>query len=139
MPIAKVATYGMGKVAMYPESELRQLQQMKQNDRKLFDRNPGNEQRLRHLKKLRHNYERSQSMLKSFIAIGFTDSDSDINNIVYHLLNVGKSVTIDNRLDYPSDLEAPNGTLKIRSTWRILSDGRKYLSTLNCIPSSKGG
>ena len=30
VPIAKVATYGMGKVPMYPESELQQLQQMKQ-------------------------------------------------------------------------------------------------------------
>lgn len=139
MPIAKVATYGMGKVAMYPSSELRQLQQMKQNERKLFERNPGNEQRLGHLKKLKHNYERSQAMLKSLQKVGLNDSDSDINNIISHLLNVGEAVTIDNWRNYPSDLEAPNGTLRIRSTWTFLPDGRKYLSTLNFIPSSKGG
>jgi len=82
VPIAKVATYAMGKVAMYPQSELRQLQQMKQNARKLFERNPGNEQRLSHLKKLRHNYERSRSMLKSLQKVGLNDSENDINNCI---------------------------------------------------------
>ncbi len=56
MPISKVSIYAMGKIAMYPQEELRQLQQLKQKARKEFDKNPENERRLNQIKKLRHNY-----------------------------------------------------------------------------------
>ena len=134
VPIDKISIYAMGKVAIYPQAELRQLQQMKQIDRKNFDRNPDNENRLLEIKKLKHNYERSRSMFASLQQVGFTDSVDDLNNIILHLLDIGDRVTLDNRVNYISSLEGLNGELRVLSTWVILPDGTKYLSTINFIP-----
>lgn len=38
---------------------------------------------------------------------------------------------------FPSILEGPNGKLKMESTWKILDDGRKYLSTVVTKPINK--
>lgn len=134
VPINKISIYAMGKVAMYPQEELRQLQKMKQSDRKEFDRNPNNDYRLLQIKKLKHNYERSRSMFASLQQVGFTDSVHDLDRIISHLLDIGDRVTLDNKVDYPSNLEGPNGQLRVLSTWVILPDGTKYLSTINFIP-----
>ncbi len=128
----------MGKVAMYPKQELRQLQEMKQTARKEFDKNLDNEQRLEHIKKLRHNYERSQEMFASIKKIGFTDSVEDINNIISHLLLVSESVSFETRVDHPSELEGPSYQIKVLSTWVILPDNTKYLSTIKFIPKQGG-
>jgi hypothetical protein len=132
--IAKVEIYAMGKVTLYPIEELRLLQQMKQTSRKEFDKNPENEQRLKKLKDLKHNYERSQAMFESIKLIGLTNSVYDINMIISHLLSVGQQVTVETRVDYPSTLKGRNGQLKIFSTWIVLENDIKYLSTLRFVP-----
>lgn len=119
---------------MYPKEELRELQQMKQTSRKEFDKNPENEQRLNKIKNLKHNYERSQSLFEAIKQIGMTDSSEDINKIISHLLEVGEQVAIETRVDYPSNLDGSNGQLRVLSTWTILPDGKKYLSTIKFIP-----
>jgi hypothetical protein len=124
----------MGRVAMYPQEELRQLQQLKQGYRKEFDKNPENERRLNQIKKLRHNYERSQSMFVSLQQVGLTNSAEDINKIISHLLDIGEQVTLEIRVDYPSEIEGSRGRLRVLSTWVILPDETKYLSTIKLVP-----
>lgn len=119
---------------MYPQEELRQLQQLKQTARKEFDKNPENERRLNQIKKLRHNYERSQAMFVSIQQIGLTNSSEDINKIISHLLDIGEVVTIGTRIDYPSEIEGSRGRLRVLSTWVILPDETKYLSTIKLVP-----
>ena len=134
MPISKISIYAMGQVAMYPQEELRQLQQLKQGSRKEFDQNPENERRLNQIKKLRHNYERSQAMFASIQQVGLTNSAEDINKIISHLLDIGELVTLETRVDYPSEIEGLRGRLKVLSTWVILPDETQYLSTLKLVP-----
>jgi len=134
VPINKISIYAMGKVAMYPEEELRQLQQLKQRSRKEFDKNPENERRLNQIKKLRHNYERSQAMFVSIQQVGLTNSAEDINKIISHLLDIGEQVTLEIRVDYPSEIEGSRGRLRVLSTWVILPDETKYLSTIKLVP-----
>jgi len=119
---------------MYPQEELRQLQQLKQGYRKEFDKNPENERRLNQIKKLRHNYERSQSMFVSLQQVGLTNSAEDINKIISHLLDIGEQVTLEIRVDYPSEIEGSRGRLRVLSTWVILPDETKYLSTIKLVP-----
>jgi len=119
---------------MYPQEELRQLQQLKQGYRKEFDKNPEKERRLNQIKKLRHNYERSQSMFVSIQQVGLTNSAEDINKIISHLLDIGEQVTLEIRVDYPSEIEGSRGRLRVLSTWVILPDETKYLSTIKLVP-----
>ena len=134
MPISKISIYAMGQVAMYPQAELRQLQQLKQESRKEFDKNPENEHRLNQIKKLRHNYERSQSMFISIQQAGLNNSVEDINKIIAHLLDIGELVNLETRADYPSEIEGSRSRLRILSTWKILPDETKYLSTIKLVP-----
>jgi hypothetical protein len=134
VPISKVSIYAMGKIAMYPQEELRQLQQLKQKARKEFDKNPENERRLNQIKKLRHNYERSQSMFVAIQQVGLTNSAEDINKIISHLLHIGEIVNLETRANYPSEIEGSRGRLRILSTWVILPDKTKYLSTIKLVP-----
>ncbi len=124
----------MGLVAMYPQDELRQLQQLKQGSRKEFDKNPENERRLNQIKKLRHNYERSQAMFASIQQVGLTNSAEDINTIISHLLDIGELVTVETRVDYPSEIESSRGRLRVLSTWVVLPNKTKYLSTIKLVP-----
>ena len=119
---------------MYPEEELRQLQQLKQRSRKEFDKNPENERRLNQIKKLRHNYERSQAMFVSIQQAGLNKSVEDINKIISHLLDIGELVNLETRADYPSEIEGSRGRIRILSTWVILPDETKYLSTIKLVP-----
>lgn len=124
----------MGQVAMYPQEELRQLQQLKQRSRKEFDKNQENERWLNQIKKLRHNYERSQAMFVSIQQVGLTNSVEDVNNIISHLLDIGELVTVETRVDYPSEIEGSRGRLRVLITWVILPDDTKYLSTIKLVP-----
>jgi hypothetical protein len=119
---------------MYPQEELRQLQQLKQGYRKEFDKNPENERRLNQIKKLRHNYERSQSMFVAIQQVGLTNSAEDINKIISHLLDIGELVNLETKANYPSEIEASRGRLRTLSTWVILPDETKYLSTIKLVP-----
>lgn len=130
----KIEIYAMGKVRKHDQEKLISLQKMKQSKRKIYDANPKNEANLHKLKILRHNYQRSQEMWKSVQKVGMTDSRQDINKIINHLLDIGNQVTQKTRKDYLSQIEARKGFLRILSTWAILSDGTKYLSTLKLIP-----
>jgi hypothetical protein len=135
--ITKISEYTMGKVAIYPQSELRELQYLKQHSRKQYDQNPNNEKRLQQIKKLKHNYDRSLAMLKVIQSVGLNDSQETVNLIIEHLLNVGQSITLNNRVNYKSQIIAPNGTLIIQSTWKILPDNQHYLVTINLLTSKE--
>jgi Domain of unknown function (DUF4157) len=138
VPIDKVNIYCMGKVPMYPKEELQELQRLKQNERKKFDAEPQNEERLVFIRdRLKHNWERSQEMFETIKQIGWGDSVEVVDRIIAHLLSVGEGVTVETRVRHESKLEAPLGGLKVQSTWKILPDGTKYLSTINFIPTKK--
>jgi hypothetical protein len=135
VPVDKVNIYCMGRVAMYPKEELNKLQQLKQNDRKKFDADPKNEERLVYVRdKLKHNWERSQEMFETIKQIGWGDSVEVVDKIISHLLSVGEGVTVETGNRQSSKLEASDGGLKVLSTWKILPDGTKYLATINFIP-----
>ena len=137
IPVGKVTIFPMGKVAMYPKDELRELQQKKQNDRKNYDRDPNNEERLEKIKSLKHNWERSQQMFENLSKVGFADSIDTVNTIMSHLIDVGEEITVDaeESKEARSDLPGSTGALKVLSTWRVLPDGSKYLSTIRFIPT----
>jgi len=138
VPIAKVAIYAMGKVKKHPEEELRQLQELKQKDRKRFEANPENKRRLKEVKMLKHNYERSQELFESIKEIGFSDSVEDISTVVKRLLSFGEQVDIQSPVRHPGKLEGPLGKMKVLSTWAVLPDGTRYLSSINFIPQKEG-
>jgi len=56
------------------------------------------------------------------------------NLLINHLLDVGQTVSPTNRLWVPSLLEGPNGSLQVKSTWKIMNDNRAYLNTLMFVP-----
>lgn len=123
---------------MYPQEELQQLQSFKQSNRKQFDADKQNEKRLLFIRdKLKHNWDRSQEMFKTIKQLGWEDSVEVVDKIIAHLLTVGEDITVENRVRYSSLLEASLGYLKVQSTWIILPDGTKYLSTINFIPIQK--
>lgn len=135
VPLDKVNIYARGKV---PDAtaELRELQNLKQRDRKLFDSSPKNAIRLKQVKDLAHNLERSQDMSKRLENIGLPDTPENNDILIKHLLEVGNKVSPEQRTWVPSTLTGPKGTLKVESTWKILDDQRAYLTTLKLIPTS---
>jgi len=134
VPIAKISIYAMGKVPIYPKQELSELQSFKQSNRRLFDSDSNNEKRLLEIKKLKHNYERSQAMLNSVLSMGFDDSASTVNTIIKHLLEISQSIDEVNCKDYKSEIVTPRGVLLVISTWKILPKGERYLTTINFNP-----
>jgi len=137
VPINKIAIYPMGKVAMYPKEELQHLQNLKQTDRKRFDEDPHNEARLVKIRDvLKPNYERSQEMFESIKQVGMCDSIEDVNRIILHLLSVGEGVTVESSWE-PSTLEGPLGPLNIKSAWKMLPDGTRYLATIILFPPKR--
>ncbi|GAA6615894.1 hypothetical protein [Scytonema sp. NUACC26] len=124
VPIDKINIYCMGKVPMYPKEELQRLQRLKQSDRKKFDAEPQNEERLVFIRdRLKHNWERSQEMFETIKQIRWEDSVEVVDKIIAHLLSVGEDITVETRIRYSSQLEAPLGGLKIQSTWKVLPNG----------------
>lgn len=133
VPINKVLIYARGKVKNVTE-ELRELNKLKQSNRKLFDANPKNELRLKDLKKKNHNYERSADMKNKLESIGLDDTVEANEKIMKHLLETGKKVTPDNDGWFKSVLEGPNGKLKTSTVWAFTDDGKAYLSSLRFTP-----
>jgi hypothetical protein len=131
VPLDKIDIYGSGKVAPFPKAEMDALKDLKQTNRKEFDRNPENQKRLDALGKWKHRYERSVAMADEMRKAGLDpDSATDRNKIIDHLLKAGEAVDSTNRHKFVSEIDTPTGRLKIFSTWTILPDGRKYLATL---------
>lgn len=135
VPLDKVNIYSRGKVPDVTE-ELRDLQRLKQSNRKLFDSSPTNAERLEQLKSQKHNLDRSKDMARHLEEAGLPDTPENNNELIAHLLQVGNKVTPDNRTWVPSTFTGPKGTLKVESTWKILDDQRAYLTTLKLIPTS---
>ncbi len=137
VPVGKVTIYPMGKVPMYPREELQRLQRMKQTDRKNFDKDPANEERIKEIKRLQHNYERSQEMFARLSNVGFADSIETVSTMMSHLLVVGEEITAEaeESKEVRSTMQGPAGGLKVLSMWRVLPNGAKYLSTITFIPT----
>lgn len=135
VPLDKINVYARGKVPDVT-TELRDLQKLKQSDRKLFDSSPENANRLEQLKAQKHNLERSKDMSRHLDDIGLPDTLDNNEALIKHLLEVGNKVTPEQRTWVPSTLAGPKGTLKVESTWKILNDQRAYLTTLKFIPIS---
>ncbi|MEK4043779.1 hypothetical protein NSU18_08945 [Paenibacillus sp. FSL H8-0048] len=136
IPIDKIEKYMRGKVNVNIQElskELRELKQLRQTQRKVFDADPQNAERIKRLESMKHNYERSDDMRKKLESIGLNDTPESNQSISKHLLDVGKNITPENRLDFPSVLEGPNGRVKVLTTWSIV-EGKPYLSTIKLIP-----
>lgn len=82
---------------------------------------------------MKHNFERSDDMKNKLESIGLNDTVENNQSIAKHLLKIGKGITSENRLDFPSILEGPKGKVKVLTTWSIV-DGQPYLSTIKLIP-----
>ncbi|MFY1020522.1 hypothetical protein [Ectopseudomonas khazarica] len=135
VPLDKVNIYARGKVPDVT-AELRDLNKLKQSNRKLFDSSPENEKRLEKLNAQKHNLERSKDMSRRLEDIGFPDTPENNEALIKHLLDVGNEVTPERHTWVTSTLTGPKGTLKVESTWKILDDHRAYLTTLKLIPIS---
>ncbi|MBA4538504.1 hypothetical protein H1Z61_15540 [Bacillus aquiflavi] len=136
IPVDKIEKYMRGKVNGDLETikrELFDLKQFKQNQRKVFDKNPENQKRIKKLENMKHNVQRSQDMSEKLTSIGLNDTTVNNKMIMDNIMEVGKKVTANNRVDVPSVLEGPNGKLKVLTTWSLV-DGKPYLSTIKLIP-----
>jgi hypothetical protein len=133
VPIEKVKIYARGKVVDVSE-ELRALNQYRQKARKMFDANPENAARLKQLKKMQHNFDRSVDLKQRLEDIGLPNSEANNNLLINHLLDTGQGVNSANREWVSSILKGPSGSLQVKSTWKILGDNRAYLSTLVLVP-----
>ncbi|GLS27234.1 hypothetical protein [Marinibactrum halimedae] len=89
------------------------------------------------LKHQNRSFNRSNELQKHLESIGLTDTPQNNKFIREHLLDVGKQVTPDNRVWVPSVIEGPKGKLKVESTWKVLDNGKSYLSTIKFIPMEK--
>jgi hypothetical protein len=87
---------------------------------------------LAEIKKLRHNYERSQEMYKTIQTAGFADSAADVSNIISQLLAIGEEISVTEEVQ--SQLAGPVGRLQVTSVWKETDDGMKYLATLKLMP-----
>jgi hypothetical protein len=47
---------------------------------------------------------------------------------------MGELVSLETRVNYPSEIEGSRGRLRILSTWVILPNETKYLSTIKLVP-----
>ncbi len=139
VPIGKIEKYMRGKVDIKNynieslRKEISELKKLKQTRRKLFDATPQNVTRLKELEALEHNFNRSKDMASKLDSIGLYDTLENNQSIVKHLLEVGKRITPENRVDIVSNLVGPSGKLKVLTTWSIV-DGKPYLSTIKLIP-----
>lgn len=135
VPIDKVEIY-MRDGVKNVKDELRELQILKQSNRKLFDADPNNAIKLDELKKMNKNYDRSSAMNDTLNSIGLTNTPQNNTKIVENLLNTGKKVTSENKIWVESIVEGPKGKLLLQSTWNIDVDGYIYLSTVKTMPIS---
>ena len=133
VPIDKVAVYARGG-SPDVSKELSALQAFKQQNRKNFDLDPANQTRLDQLKNMQHNYERSQEMARNLDAIGLPNTPENNEHIMRSLLETAQGVTPERRVWVPGTLTGPGGSLRVNSTWAILPDGTKYLSSLRFMP-----
>lgn len=131
--VDKVEVYARGGSPNVSQ-ELSELQAFKQQNRKVFDLDTGNQMRIDQLKEQLHNFQRSQAMAKDLENIGLQKTIENNDLIMRNLLETGKSVTSTNRVWVPGTLVGPSGSLRVNSTWSILPDGTKYLSTLRFKP-----
>ncbi|MCU6792327.1 PrsW family glutamic-type intramembrane protease [Paenibacillus sp. WQ 127069] len=138
IPVDKIEKYLRGKVNVNIQEltkELRDLKQLRQTQRKVFDADPQNAERIKRLEKMKHNFDRSDDMRQKLESIGLSDTIENNQSIAQHLLEVGKQVNPENTLDFPSILEGPDGKLKVLTTWKMV-DGQPYLSTIKLIPTT---
>ncbi|MEK3722643.1 PrsW family glutamic-type intramembrane protease [Paenibacillus sp. FSL H8-0034] len=138
IPVDKIEKYLRGKVNVNIQEltkELRDLKQLRQTQRKVFDADPQNAERIKRLEKMKHNFDRSDDMRQKLESIGLSDTIENNQSIAQHLLEVGKQVNRENTLDFPSILEGPDGKLKVLTTWKMV-DGQPYLSTIKLIPTT---
>jgi hypothetical protein len=133
VPVDKVAVYARGG-SPDVSKELSTLQAFKQQNRKSFDLDPANQKRLDQLKNMQHNYQRSQEMARSLDGIGLPNTPENNDYIMRNLLETSRGVTSEQRVWVPGTLTGPTGTLRVNSTWTILPDGTKYLTTLRLMP-----
>lgn len=140
-----VSIVEIGKVEIFPRgksvpwtNELAQersaLKQFRQNDRKTFDANPDNIERIRRLDRLEYNYKRSNEMAATLLKAGIPDTPAANAKIIDHLLDVGQNINSKNRVDYRSVISGSDGDVKVYSTWKLTPEGNAYLSSLNLIP-----
>jgi hypothetical protein len=137
VPTGKVEVYlraGVKPFTSEMKAEMRRLQELKQTARKEFDRSPQNQKRIDELRKLQHNFERSQDMARTLDAAGLIGTEESNAAMFKHLLEVGQKVTSENRLDVASEVVGPTFKVKLLTTWIILPDGRAYLATIKVIP-----
>jgi len=74
-------------------------------------------------------------MNKNLESIDLADTPANNEKIINHLLEVGQSKVIPSHHQWvPSILEGDNGKLQVNSSWKILDDGRKYMTTLRFKP-----
>lgn len=138
IPVDKIEKYLRGKVNVNIQEvkqELRELKQLKQTQRKVFDADPQNAKRIKELEKMKHNFDRSDDMRQKLESIGLSDTIENNQTIAKHLLEVGKQINPNNTLDFPSVLEGKTGKLKVLTTWKLV-DGQPYLATIKLIPTS---
>lgn len=106
-------------------------------NRKLFDSDPANAKLLDKLKDMQKNYNRSKALNQNLESIGLNNTAESNKTIIKNLLEAGNNATPETREWFPSILEGPNGKLQMESTWKILDDGCKYLSTVVTKPINK--
>ena len=133
----KVYKYARGKSITFTqemEAELNALRQLRHKDQTGFGANVDKAFRLKKLQDLKRNYQRSIAMGETLRKAGFKDTEDANNTIISHLLDVGQHINVSNNVKYESILRGPNGNVKVLSTWKVLPDGRVYLSSIVLIP-----
>jgi hypothetical protein len=133
VPPSKVTTWIRGKAIKFTDAmreEAKALRAKKQTARKEFDADPANAKRLRELGDLERNYNRSKAMASNLEEAGIPDTPAVNDEIIKQLLDVGQSVTSENRVGVRTVLQGEHGRVLAETTWTILPDGRAYLATL---------
>ena len=110
VPVDKISVYARGGVADVSQ-ELRALQHFKQTSRKTFVAEPANAARLKQLKSMQHNYERSAAMARELENVGLTDTPANNEVIIRSLLETGQAVNAQNRVWVPGLLVPHDATV----------------------------
>ncbi len=131
----KVELYGMGQVTFPEQEEWKQLRKERAENQQKFSKDLAKISRIEKLEKKRNNHRNSLNNLSAVLKVGLSDSREDRAKIVEHLLDIGDKITVEHEGKFHrSKLDAPLGRLTILSAWKVIDNGKNYLTTLKFIP-----
>lgn len=137
IPVDKILMYARGKVRGVEdlaklEKEFSNLKNLKQTERKVFDKNPTNITMLGKLKRDIENINKSLNNKKGLEKAGFVDDVQGNKKVFDFVLAIANknSSKIKQGEWFVTVIKGPKGKITIMTQWQKLENGKLYLKTI---------